>query len=134
MNYQIKRYGQTSAFNLCTKRNTDQNTVGGLFETIVRGTIYRSTQLQENQFWFFGGNWIPYGIYHDLMDNTNVGPNNATEFWDSIQNVTIQQLYNAHGPDVINMCEYQSNFITQNTSLNVNNVIQIFDRHFIRCN
>jgi hypothetical protein len=133
MNYQIKRYGQTSAFNLCTNRNTYQNTIGGLFETIVRGTIYRSTQLQENQFWFFGGRWIPMGIYHDLMDDSTDLNSNRTEDWDRINGVTIKQMYDAFAPNIGSMCDYEGNFLTRNTLLNQTAVIDIFNSHSINC-
>jgi hypothetical protein len=97
------------------------------------GRYYRMDNLIENEFWFYGGRWIPYGCYHDLMDNTNVAPNNPAENWDIVQGVTIQQLYSAHGRDITNMCAYRQNFIADNPFLNIPAVDEIFNRHEAFC-
>ena len=96
------------------------------------GYYYRMEELLENEYWFFGGRWIPYGLYHDLMDNTNAPPNNSNEQWDRIQGVSIQQLYNAHGRQMTEMYIYRCNFISQNPSLNQVDIDDIFDAHLVR--
>lgn len=123
-NYAMRRYPTTSGIKDAS------NSVPGRF---VAGRYYQMDDLLENEFWFFGLQWIPYGCYHDLMDNTNVAPNNPVEVWDIIQGVTIQQLYNAHNSNVTDMCGYRNNFINQNPALNPIGVNDIFDRHNAFC-
>ncbi len=101
--------------------------------SIIPGRYYRMDNLIENEFWFFSGQSIPYGLYHDLMDNTNVLPNNPLEDWDVIQGVTIRQMYNAQGSNVKNMCEYWPSFINQNPLLNQADLDKIFIRHNAIC-
>lgn len=100
---------------------------------IAAGRYYQMDNLIENEFWYFGGRWIPYGCYHDFMDNTNIAPNNPGENWDIIQGVSIQQLYNAHNSNVIDMCGYINSFTTQNPGLNQAAVFEIFTRHEAFC-
>jgi hypothetical protein len=122
-NFVMRRYPNTSGIKEAT------NSIGG----IVAGHYYRMDNLSENEFWFYGGQWIPYGAYHDLMDNTNLPPNNPNETWDIIQDITIQQMYNAHGPSITNMCAYRQNFSAQYPGLNQLGVNQIFDQHNAIC-
>lgn len=122
-NYAQRRYPTTTGIKQAS------NTIGA----IQRGRYYRMDNLIENEFWFFGGRWIPYGAYHDLMDNTNVAPNNPGENWDVIQGVTIRQLYNAHSSDITSMCSYRQNFVAQNPALNQADVDLIFNIHQAFC-
>jgi hypothetical protein len=122
-NYAMRQYPTTTGIMEAT------NTIG----SITSGNHYRMDNLIENEFWFYGGQWIPYGCYHDLMDNTNIAPNNSAENWDRVQGVTIQQLYNAHGPNITDMCAYRQNFIAQNPLLNAADVNLIFDIHQAIC-
>lgn len=94
---------------------------------------YRMDQLLENETWFYGGRWIPYGCYHDFMDNTNLAPNNANETWDAIQGVSIRQLFDAQGNKITSMCEYRENFIFQNPGLNRQSINDIFIEHNVLC-
>lgn len=99
---------------------------------IIKGTFfsgfYPMTTLIEYEKWFFGGYWIPYGVYHDLIDNSN-----TNETWDNITGASISQLYNVFGSDVTNMCGYQSKFIQNYSQFNINNVNEIFSRHAVSC-
>lgn len=101
------------------------NTVG---TAIIAGQYYRMDNLIENEFWFFGGRWIPYGLYHDLRDPANLG-----ETWDNVNGITIQQMFDAFGPNVINMCDYRDRFLLQNPTLNAADVNDIFDEHRAIC-
>jgi hypothetical protein len=91
-------------------------------------TFYQMSDLIENEWWFFGGKWIPKGIYHDLMDTKN-----ANETWDNVEGVTIKQMYNAFGSDVGTMCGYQSKFLQNNPQLNSIFVNDIFEKHEVYC-
>ncbi len=71
--------------------------------------------------WFFN-DWIASGIYNDLMDVVNADP---TEFWDRTGGLTIQQLYDALGPDIDFFCDYEWEIINR-YGLNVNEVDEIF--------
>ena len=79
---------------------------------------------------------MPYGVYHDFMDDTNSLPNNPDERWDRIQGVTIQQLYNVHNSGVTDMYLYRCNFRNQtNGYLNTADVDAVFDNHLVKvCN
>ncbi len=134
MNYQLRRYPADVAYNKCTRTRTYFDGLTNTSKTIFSGYHYPSTQLIENQMFFYGGgDWIPMGLYHDLMDNTNVSPNNPAETWDGIQDVTIKQMYDAFGPGVTTKCDYYNSFISQNPTLNQNLVFQIFDNHKAAC-
>jgi hypothetical protein len=67
------------------------------------------------------------------MDDTNRAPNNPGENWDVIDGVTIQQMYNAHGPDITNMCSYHQNFIQQNQGINQAGLDLIYNFHEALC-
>lgn len=120
-NHAIRRYG-----------NNSRKEVTSLFETDpFTGNIIcynLNTQLLENEFFFFGGDWIPYGFYHDLMDAAN-----PTEPWDNVNGVTIRQLYLALGSDEDTMCDYLFNFMQQNLGINANDVTDIAAQHNISC-
>ena len=63
----------------------------------------------EGEPWFFN-DWIPTGIYNDLVD---VG-NNPAEPWDTTGGATIQQLWSAFNSNVDTMCKYQEEFLRLN--------------------
>lgn len=98
----------------------------------MKGTYYNGfypmATLIENEKWFFGGFWIPYGVYNDLMDNSNAG-----ETWDNVQGASISQLYNAFGSDVATMCGYQIQFIQNNPQFSQGDVNIIFNNHEVSC-
>jgi len=90
--------------------------------------FYQMSNLIENEWWFFGGRWIPKGVYHDLMDKSN-----TAETWDKVEGATIKQLYDVLGSDLGSMCEYETKFLQQNPSFNVNDVNDIFIKHEVFC-
>lgn len=120
-NNAIRRYGNTSR-----KRATS------LFEIdpITGNTIIfnLNTRLIEREGWFFGRRWIPYGIYHDLMDAAN-----PDEPWDLVNGATIRQLYEAFGSDVGTICGYQFKFLQNNPQFIQNDVNLIFLNHEYNC-
>jgi hypothetical protein len=88
--------------------------------------LYRNAiTLIEEEGYFFGGQWIPYGMYHDFMDGFN--PN---EPWDNVQGMTIQQLYNLHGAEVTNRCDYVFRFFNV---YGMNTGWFIFNNHNVPC-
>jgi hypothetical protein len=89
--------------------------------------------LQENEFYFFGGQWIPYGFYHDLIDDSQIPITNPERFWDRVNGITIRQLYMALGSDEDLMCDYLWTFLQQNPGVNMNDVIEIAMRHNFNC-
>jgi hypothetical protein len=75
----------------------------------------------EREPWFFN-DWIASGIYNDLMDVVNTwAPENI---WDRTGGLTIQQLYEALGPNVNSFCNYEGQIITR-YGLNANDVEEI---------
>ncbi len=89
---------------------------------------YPMTYLLENEFWFFDGKWIPYGVYNDLNDKYD-----SNEFWDNIEGVTIKQLYDVLGSDLGSMCDYENKFMIQNPQYNSTDVNNIFYYHAVSC-
>lgn len=87
-----------------------------------------NTLLQENEGWFFGRRWMPYGFFNDLIDT-----NNPNEPWDIVQGASIRQLYLALGPNVDFMCGYMNTFIQQNPRFNSTDIIRIGTQHNIIC-
>ena len=140
MNYQLRRYSPNTAvspvvnnaFNTCTRSRNYLDGTASI--NIFAGRIYPSQQLIENQMYFFaGGDWIPMGIYYDLMDNTNVPPNNPNEVLDRIQGVSIKKMYDAFGPTITTPCDYFFNFRSQNPTLNANDLNTLFNFHSVGC-
>lgn len=119
-NNAIRRYGNTSR-----KRATSLFEIDPLGNTII---FNLNTRLIERERWFFGGTWIPYGIYHDLIDAAN-----PDEPWDLVNGATISQLYGAFGSDVATICGYQFKFLQNNPQYNQTNVNEIFIQHAYNC-
>jgi hypothetical protein len=61
----------------------------------------------------FQNDWIPTGVFFDLMDATNL----RTEPNDQIQGFTIAQQYNVFSPNIHSFCEYRDRFIQLNPSV-----------------
>lgn len=117
-NFTQRRYAAANCVGQAT------NTIG----TITARRYFRMDNLVENEFWFFGGQWIPYGCYNDLIDGLN-----AAEPWDVVQGVSIQQLFNAHNSNVTGMCGYRANFNLLNPTINQVDLNVIFDIHRAFC-
>lgn len=126
-NFALRRYPQGQM--------TATNTIGaiGAIGRIEAGRHYRIDNILENQGWFWGGSWLPMGIFHDLMDNTSAAPNNPGEIWDVVQGVSIQQMYNAFTTQTNSMCHYENTLLFQNPGLNFADVDNIFTNHLSSC-
>ncbi len=134
-NFALRRYPNSQGVMESSVQSSPNATISGTY-SFTAGHYYRMEELLENEYWYYGGQWMPYGLYHDFMDDTNSAPNNPNEMWDRIQGVSIQQLYNAHGSNVINMALYRCNFSNQTSGfLNKADVDNIFDNHRVKlCN
>lgn len=118
-NHAIRRYG-----NDAQKNRTSLFFWNGNFLTQFQPNPF----LQENERWFFGGNWIPSGFYNDLQDGFN-----PVENWDNIQGTTIRQLLLPLGPQTDFTCDYLWTLLQQNPALNQNDVITIAMQHDFNC-
>lgn len=63
---------------------------------------------QEREDFFFS-NWIPSGLYYDLMDNVNLVANEDN--WDNVGGVTIEEMYRVFDPYSEDMCRYYQQFV-----------------------
>jgi hypothetical protein len=126
-------WAQFIGFNFASRRYTTGRDFASNDDILNSGQLYGMNFLIENEFYFFEDSWIPYGLYHDLMDNTNAAPNNSLETWDRIQGVTLRQMYLAHGPNINSMCAYRGSFVGQNPALNQVNLGDIFNLYGIVC-
>lgn len=82
----------------------------------------------EDEQWFFN-NWIPTGIYNDLIDAGGM----FIEPWDNFGGATIQQLYAVFNPDVDTMCDYQEELLRLYPAFPRPAVVQIFAGHNVNC-
>ncbi len=87
------------------------------------------TDLIENEGYFYGDNWIPYGVFNDLSDNYN--PN---ELWDNVTGFSIQQMYNTFSPTVTDWCGYANSFVNNYAgAVRASNIWQVFANYNITC-
>ena len=100
----------------------------GQKNSVFFGGLVRFDRALEEEMWFFN-DWIPTGIYNDLMDNFNV----ILEPWDNVNGATIRQLYLVFNPDVDFICDYQEEFLRLYTNFNRNDVELIFRNHDYDC-
>lgn len=107
-----------------------RNHPNGQKESVWAGGFIRFDDALEREMWFFN-NWIPTGVYNDLMDIANNDP--IENVWDRTGGLTIQQLYQAFGPDVDFMCNYFTRITTLYPFLNFNDVNDIFVEHGVGC-
>lgn len=78
----------------------------GFKTSAMLGTINFTTFNQEREDFFFS-NWIPSGLYYDLMDNVNL----RNETWDNVGSVTIEEMYRVFDPYSTSMCLYYQQFV-----------------------
>lgn len=64
----------------------------------------------EREAWFFN-DWIATGMYNDFMDIANNDP--TENVWDRIGGLSIQQLYEALGPNIDHYCAYEFELINR---------------------
>lgn len=100
-----------------------RNHLNGQKESVWAGGFIRFDDALERETWFFN-NWIPTGIYNDLMDVNNTDPFENT--WDRTGGLTIQQLYQALGPNIDFPCDYHFEILRLYPFLNGNEVDDIF--------
>lgn len=91
-----------------------------------RGLLMRFNDALEEEQWFFN-DWVVSGFYHDLMDLVNSDP--AEDNWDAIGGLTIQQLYEALGPNIDSFCGYQNEIMTRYNWLTIQDIERIFFRN-----
>ena len=74
-------------------------------------------------------NWIPEGIYFDLIDNRNdlVVYNGPID--DNIFGYTNEQLFQSLDPDVKSMPQYRNRLLAENGNNQFAQVIQLFDQY-----
>lgn len=78
--------------------------------------------LLEDENYFYGGSWMPCGLFHDLADNYN-----GTEPWDNVSGVTISQMYNTFSTSVNGWCDYANRFVNSyGATFRASNIWQIF--------
>ncbi len=80
----------------------------GLKKSQMLGYIFLTTLNQEKEDWY-AVNWIPSGLYYDLMDNVNLFPPENT--WDNVGGVTIEEMYRVFNPYTTSMCFYYQQFV-----------------------
>lgn len=107
-----------------------RNHPNGQKVSVWAGGFIRFDVALEQEPWFFN-NWIPTGVYNDLIDVVNTDPNE--NIWDITGGLTIQQLYEVLGPDVDFMCEYMNLVIRRYPALNPNDINEIFERNNHTC-
>jgi len=77
---------------------------------------------QESEDWF-SENWIPSGLYYDLMDNVNLRP----EAWDRVGGASISDMYNVFDPYSTSVCNYFEQFVGTYPRFNNAATIDLFN-------
>jgi hypothetical protein len=129
-NYTLRRYPGSQGMMSASVQGSPNAAFNTAYSSTA-GSYYPMETLLENEYWYFAYRWMPYGCFHDLMDDTNRSPNNPDEKWDNIQGVSIQQLFNAHGSNITSMPLYRFSFTNQNPGLNRTDVNDIFENHAV---
>jgi hypothetical protein len=103
---------------------------GAKFSAWNNGLIQFDVAL-EREIWF-ANNWIPTGVYNDLIDVTNTDI--LEDDWDRTGGLTIRQLYEVLSPNVNSPCNYQFETLRLYPFLNIVDVNEIFVNHQVFCN
>lgn len=85
------------------------------------------SNLLEYEGYYYEFKWMPYGLFHDLMDKFNPDP---LEKFDIASGVTIKQMYTAFQPNTTRWCDYFSSFTSR---YNVPGAWSIFDYYLAPC-
>lgn len=101
--------GTNHALRLHPNGEKESRWAGFTFTSFWQTAFITNRNALERERWFFN-NWISSGIYNDLMDLANTDP---TEFWDRIGGLSIQQLYEALGPNIDFFCNYEWEIINR---------------------
>ena len=107
-----------------------RNHPNGEKQSVWQGGFIRFDDALEREIWFFN-NWIPTGIYNDLIDVTNNDP--TEDNWDNVGGLSIQQLYQVLGPKIDEICIYRRELLGAYPFLDQNLVNNIFIIHGYRC-
>ncbi|TWW01764.1 DUF5977 domain-containing protein [Chitinophaga pinensis] len=97
-NFALRRYPSGST----RRTNTEKGSGFALMSDLI-----------ESEEYFFAYKWMPYGMYHDLMDGFNPL---ADEAFDVASGTTIKQMYNAFQPNINSWCPY-FNLFTKNNAI-----------------
>ncbi|MEO7174944.1 MAG: hypothetical protein ABIV51_03825 [Saprospiraceae bacterium] len=73
--------------------------------------------------------WIPKGIMHDLMDNTNVNELFPNPSDDQVAGYTITQIFGALNNDVVDPIQYRNRLLQQNANNQQPQVNTLFTRY-----
>jgi hypothetical protein len=97
------------------------------------GTIYSDemsyktlADLREDEH-YFADNWIPKGIFNDLMDGNGTLINSET--WDNINGKSIKQLFEVFGSTIRNVDEYRDEYMSQFSSTSLTDLQLIIDKN-----
>jgi hypothetical protein len=71
-------------------------------------------------------NWIPQGLYYDLLDNRNDRPFLRVDLDDQVANYTNQQFFNALDADINNLPAYRVRLLSENANNQATGVTSIF--------
>ena len=107
-----------------------RNHPNGQKNSVWAGGFIRFDDALEREMWFFN-EWIPTGVYNDLIDITNTWP--LEDIWDRTGGLNIQQLYNAFGPSIDEVCDYENEILKLYPWLGWNEVNEIFIRYGYGC-
>lgn len=85
----------------------------------------------EEEDWF-SNDWIPGGVYFDLIDGVNALP--AEDPWDQVHGSSIQDMFNVFDSHISDMCEYRVAFLNMYPQFSPANVGILFARYNLQCN
>ncbi|GAB2653341.1 hypothetical protein GCM10027036_03290 [Flavihumibacter cheonanensis] len=71
-------------------------------------------------------NWIPQGLYYDLMDNRNDDQGDYVPLFDNVAGYTFQQLFNSLDSDVSSIQNYKIRLLNENGNNQATGVNTIF--------
>ncbi len=80
----------------------------GLKKSQMLGYIFLTSLNQEREDWY-GVEWIPSGLYYDLIDNVNLA--SSENQWDNVGGSTISNMYRVFDPYSTSMCFYYQQFV-----------------------
>lgn len=78
---------------------------------------------------WFDNNWIPTGIYHDLIDTDT----NPFEFWDAVGGSSIPLMYAVFNSNTNNMCDYREQFLSTYPAFDQTLTRNLFSHYRLEC-
>ena len=80
------------------------------------------SNLVEDENYFYGYEWMPCGLFHDLKDSYN-----GAEPWDNVSGVSLSQMYNTFSSSVNGWCDYANQFVNSyGPTFRASNIWQLF--------